>query len=433
VRPATHDIIIRYIRVRVGFSTCFPDQTGDAISLYGGVSNIIYDHTSASWALDETYQLWSNGGAITNITFSNNLLAEALSAHSTVIISGAQDTATAALVGPFDLHHNLLMNSSHRQPLLFTTPVRMVNNIVYNWGFYATQTVGGVALDAINNIYKAGPIDPGVHEIQVYPGSNGDSVAGNPSIYVLGNKGPHNSTPSSDNWPMVQLVSSENGSEQGTLSTTYRRTTPLAALPIPIVPTATANLESAMLQDVGDSARLDCNGNWVSNRDTVDLRLINDYQTGTGSIPTTENDVGGFPTIANGTPCADSDHDGMPDVWETAHGLNPNNAADGNQVDPATGFTYLEDYLSGIGSGSTAPPPPPPPPSSSGVTINQATPAALTAAPGQNVQWTAHFSRYRPLPYHALDAMEHDLQRDAQSDGAGEYAGGNLQRNGRSF
>ena len=65
-----------------------------------------------------------------------------------------------------------------------------------------------------------------------------------------------------------------------------------------------------------------------------------------------------FPSIAGGTPCTDTDHDGMPDVWETARGLNPNNAADRNAV-AASGYTNLEVYLAGTDSGTTPPPPPP--------------------------------------------------------------------------
>ena len=41
---------------------------------------------------------------------------------------------------------------------------------------------------------------------------------------------------------------------------------------------------------------------------------------------------------------APTDHDGMPDVWETAQGLNPNNAADRNTV-ASNGYTNLENYL----------------------------------------------------------------------------------------
>jgi len=111
-----------------------------------------------------------------------------------------------------------------------------------------------------------------------------------------------------------------------------------------------------MLPIVGASRRLDCNGNWVSNRDAVDARLINQYQTNTGIGETLrkESEVGGFPTIAGGTACPDADRDGMPDVWEAARGLNPNNAADRNGVQP-TGYTNLEVYLAGPTSVPTAP------------------------------------------------------------------------------
>ena len=87
-------------------------------------------------------------------------------------------------------------------------------------------------------------------------------------------------------------------------------------------------------------------GNWVFNRDTVDARLVQEYQTGKGIVPNTESDVGGFPVISNGTPCTDTDHDGMPDQWEDAKGLNKNDPSDGPRVG-ADGYTYVEKYLGG--------------------------------------------------------------------------------------
>jgi hypothetical protein len=97
--------------------------------------------------------------------------------------------------------------------------------------------------------------------------------------------------------------------------------------------------------------RKDCDGFWVNARDAVDTRVINSYYAGTGSIISSEAEVGGFPVIANGTACTDTDRDGMPDGWELARGLNPTNAADGNGDRDRNGdgygdgWTNLEEYL----------------------------------------------------------------------------------------
>lgn len=60
-----------------------------------------------------------------------------------------------------------------------------------------------------------------------------------------------------------------------------------------------------------------------------------------------QNDVGGWPELKSTPAPADSDHDGMPDQWETTNGLNPNDPEDGNQVAP-DGYTMPEHYLNGI-------------------------------------------------------------------------------------
>jgi hypothetical protein len=44
----------------------------------------------------------------------------------------------------------------------------------------------------------------------------------------------------------------------------------------------------------------------------------------------------------------DTDHDGMPDAWEAAHGLNLNNPDDRNGDYNSDGYTNLEDYLNEI-------------------------------------------------------------------------------------
>jgi hypothetical protein len=64
-----------------------------------------------------------------------------------------------------------------------------------------------------------------------------------------------------------------------------------------------------------------------------------------------QRDVGGW-TQLNSLPAPiDTDHDGMPDAWETARGLNPNNANDRNTIG-AEGYTMLEIYLNSLVGGN---------------------------------------------------------------------------------
>jgi hypothetical protein len=115
-----------------------------------------------------------------------------------------------------------------------------------------------------------------------------------------------------------------------------------------------------LLPEVGASRRLDCLGDWVNARDALDRRLIADYLAGAGPrndsddctgrtcIPQSEIDSveGRFPILASGAACADIDHDGMPDVWEAAQGLNPADPSDGPEL-RGDGYTNLERYLNG--------------------------------------------------------------------------------------
>jgi hypothetical protein len=82
-------------------------------------------------------------------------------------------------------------------------------------------------------------------------------------------------------------------------------------------------------------------------RDPVDARVVREVRSRGGRIIDSQKDVGGWPRYGTGASPADGDGDGMPDGWETAHGLDPARAADGAEDLDRDGYTNLEEYLNG--------------------------------------------------------------------------------------
>jgi hypothetical protein len=89
---------------------------------------------------------------------------------------------------------------------------------------------------------------------------------------------------------------------------------------------------------------LESAGAILPGRDAVDERIVADVRNRTGKIINSQADVGGWPKLSSAPPPPDSDHDGMPDAWESARGLNANDPADGAKT-AADGYTHLEHYL----------------------------------------------------------------------------------------
>jgi pectate lyase len=349
----SHDIVWQYTRLRQGYNAGRTSNSGGAFSIYNLAYNVVLDHNSISWSSDDMVLIYSNvaGQGARDLTISSNLLGEPLKAQSTPMSAGASTPSGNDATTNVDFQRNLLTTFSHRGPMFALKRARFVNNIVYNWGYWATLVQGGIELDVIGNIWKAGPSSSAVRELRVYPNNDqGGSSSTTPSIYMAGNKGPNNPDPAYDNWStMARQINTVYGSiaELGAPPTSYRRMSPLPSAGVAITPTSAANLEAELLPSVGASRRLDCNGNWVANRDSADTRMVSNYQNRLGFIPVSETEVGGMPVLAAGTPCTDADHDGMPDAWETARGLNPANAADRNAYATGVVYTNLERYLAG--------------------------------------------------------------------------------------
>ncbi len=181
------------------------------------------------------------------------------------------------------------------------------------------------------NYYKAGPAtESGVRDRIVAPSSRGDGDEG--SWYVADNFVAGYPAVTADNWLGV------DGSEYIQLGEPWPA--------MPINQQTAQDAYTTVLAHVGTS---------VPSRDSVDTRIIQEVSTGTttygnNGIISNPSDVGGWPVLSSDPAPDDDDHDGMPNDWELAHGLNPTLAADRNSDFDSDGYTNLEEYLNDIGA-----------------------------------------------------------------------------------
>ena len=295
---------------------------------------------------------------IRNITIQRTLIAEALNEVTGTtaghplggLISGVQETDLWKLVQNVDIHKSVFAHNIHRNPRVIAKGAKVVGNIMYNWDTRVGETSKSTQVDWIANYFKHGPMSDATLLFHESTDSTGTVVYEDPSIYIETNIAPALTqfrNPSADNWSMIvehYLVG------RPTLPLRMRRTTPLAEAVFPIsyeIPSSTQF--AAVLDEVGANQRLSCAGGLISSRDSVDTRIIRDVELGTGptrsQLFATADAAGGYSTAIYSNPCADSDHDGMPDEWEIGVGLNPQWPDDRNQDYDGDGYTNLEKYL----------------------------------------------------------------------------------------
>ncbi len=359
---STHDVTWVYTRLRNRFRTiCADNATSECGQLFGVESsaerssyNVIASHNSLAWNQDEGFGVWAGAtNSIHHVTLSMNLIAEGLESHSTGMIAGGGDVAMSNNVYDIDFHHNIVMSNSHRNPLMKNRSGRIVNNIFYNQRFYSSQFGGGGAFDVVGNVYKLGPVSKKapMHEVLAFLSTGTEAPLAAPKLYLAGNIGWNQPDPNGDQWRLTGWVTGENGLEIGKAPQAWRRRAPLAALRFPIRADPVARLVGAngiLATQAGASRRVDCDGEWVADRDAVDTRLIAEYVTNSGAktLPTGDEATTRLPRPAAGPACVDKDRDGMPDRWEIARfgdlKQRPGDDADGD------GFTNLEAWLWGI-------------------------------------------------------------------------------------
>lgn len=313
----THDIVIRYLRSRPG------DELGitlDALSTGGGSRNVILDHCSASWANDEVLSV--SGAGQDNITVQWCFITESMneSHHE----KGAHGYGTLLRTdGRVTFHHNLYAHHRTRcpRPGTYGDPPGLLldfrNNVVYNWvGPAGYSAADPVRMNYVGNYLKPGPdTRDKTHAFQV----GGPATA----LYVEGNV--VEGVETDNQWALI------SGKKDGTRAKTSFDTAPV----------------STQSADEAFEAVLANAGAVLPKRDAADAAIVQTVREGTGAIINSQADVGGWPEYASASPPADTDEDGMPDAWETQHGLNPQDAAD-NTADPdGDGYTNIEEFLNG--------------------------------------------------------------------------------------
>lgn len=304
----THDVLIQHIRVRPGDTSEGEDpENRDGISVVGdprgetAVFNVVIDHCSVSWAIDEGMSTWYEG--VRDVTFSHNIIAENLSVslhpkgeHSKGLLIG-DHSRRISVIG------NIFAHNMRRNPLLKgDTSSYIANNLIYNGG---TQGIG------FSDGENSGSSISTIRKNVFIPGTDS---AGDEYIW-RGNE-------TNDD---IRLFLADNVVDAGVLvpfspSPTIREVKvpnpPVDILPMTLL--STAVLEAELINT---------SGAYPSARDSIDQRIISDLSSRTGRIIDSQDEVGGYPSSTPfirsltlpSSPNGDSDGDGYTNLEEWLH------------------------------------------------------------------------------------------------------------------
>jgi len=305
---ATHDVIIRFLRIRAGNNS---GQFRSESFRASDSDNFIVDHCSCSWGTPQTL---TTSGSLDRFTVQWCIIAEG---------SNRQRHAFATGVGGDrgTWHHNLFAHMQSRVPRWgdITVQCDFRNNVIYDWGHCAGY--GDLrTLNYVNNYLRPGPSTTQRPPYFIFD----PKVILPRSIYVDGNIMVGMADVGRDNWKGVLAERSLQSSK-----------------PFPAPPVQTQSAAEAfglVLRNAGATR---------PTRDSVDARIVSNVRNGTGKIINDEKEVGGWPAYASGEPPVDTARDGIPDHWKKAHGLplNDPNVANAVNVD---GYTTLEVYLNSL-------------------------------------------------------------------------------------
>lgn len=400
VRPQSNSIY-RFIRIRRGQEVDV-NEGGDAL-WQREINNVILDHCSFSWSIDEVASFYDNN----NFTMQWCTIGEPLvnaghgkGAHGYGGIWGGKLAS---------FHHNLLIHLDNRVPrfngarynwngyaqnreyskykwanAVQSEIVDFRNCVMYNWGSgngcYGGP--GGGYINIVNNYYKAGPSTNAKTRVtQISKGESGNStpsdMVGMTSLYYIkGNYVTAASSPANYDWSGVKFdqTSYKSGNDYYTPDNAnyYGSSVPHVTIngvscvkikqdnPCPIGDVTTHTAQKAYDKVLTYAGASLC-------RDDVDERYAKETRenkpTYTGSVTKKAGlvdvvaDVNGYTEANFGTgsrPAGfDTDNDGIPDAWEMENGLNPNDASDAltYTLDPKGYYMNIEVYANSLVEG----------------------------------------------------------------------------------
>jgi len=341
VLVAADNVIIRFLRFRLGNSThAVEDALSGEVDRRNIFRNILIDHCSMSWGIDECASFYD----VTDFTMQWCFITESLdrSYHP----KGAHGYASILGGLRSSFHHNLFAHHTSRNPrfngvresaLRDSSLVDFRNNIIYNWGFNSAYGGEKGSQNVVANYYKYGPATkPGVRYRILEPS---DSLG---DWYVAENFVWNNEAITSDNW---------NGGIQGEFASAQKRKRRLVPFLFDSMETDTPQKAFELVLAHGGAS--------LPTRDMVDERIVHEVKSGVATfggswgvssgIIDSQDDAGGWPILRSTVPPADSDGDGIPDEWELDNGLSRLDPQDGAIIG-GDGYSNLEHYLNSLAS-----------------------------------------------------------------------------------
>lgn len=303
----THDVLVQHLRIRVGDDRRGPPpDTRDGLAVLSKDAEayrVVLDHVSVSWATDENVEFWYGAR---DSTISNSIISEGLfkslhskGHHSRGLIIGKGST-NISVIG------TLFANNDRRNPRVAgRTRVFFANNLVYGWSGAAGEwgTDEG-ALDAtiVGNVFVRSPETPAGSK----PFTLSKSLPPGGRVFLDDNL--YERLPA-DPWSLVWL------------RTKYPiKANAPSVWPSGFVARPALGVQASVLANSG-ARPLD--------RDRVDTRVVDGVRKKTGRIIDSQNDVGGWPVLAERRetfvvppdPHGDSDGDGYTNLEERLHEL----------------------------------------------------------------------------------------------------------------